>query len=172
MFSSSDFTPSVFEGKGEIELRGKKISYHTVSEDNVIYDNEGKAIASIFSFSYFRDGVEDTASRPVIFGFNGGPGTSSCMVHTGFLGPKRLKYKEDVDDMTGLPPYETVDNPECLLDIADYRNGLAMQKYRPAIGEVGLPVLKIKELRQGNCDATSELCSPNINPDYIIHDTI
>lgn len=58
----------------------------------------------------------------------------------------------------------------CLLDIADYRNGLAMQKYRPAIGEVGLPVLKIKELRQGNCDATSELCSPNINTDYIVGD--
>lgn len=57
-----------------------------------------------------------------------------------------------------------------LLDIADYRNGLAMQKYRPAEGEMGLPVLKIKELRQGNCDATSELCSPNINPDYIVHD--
>ena len=58
----------------------------------------------------------------------------------------------------------------CLLDIADYKNGLAMQKYRPATGEVGLPVLKIKELRQGNCDATSELCSPNINTDYIVHD--
>lgn len=58
----------------------------------------------------------------------------------------------------------------CLLGIADYQNGLAMQKYRPATGEVGLPVLKIKELRQGNCDATSELCSPNINPDYIVHD--
>ena len=57
-----------------------------------------------------------------------------------------------------------------LLDIADYRNGLAMQKYRPAAGEVGLPVLKIKELRQGNCDATSELCSPNINTDYIVSD--
>ena len=58
----------------------------------------------------------------------------------------------------------------CLLDIADYRNGLAMQKYRPAEGELGLPVLKIKELRQGNCDGTSELCSPNINPEYIVHD--
>lgn len=58
----------------------------------------------------------------------------------------------------------------CLLDIADYRNGLAMQKYRPATGEVGLPVLKIKELRQGNCDAMSELCSPNINTDYIVCD--
>lgn len=49
-----------------------------------------------------------------------------------------------------------------LLDIADYLNGLAMQKYRPKDGETGLPVLKIKELRQGICDANSELCSPSI----------
>ena len=57
-----------------------------------------------------------------------------------------------------------------LLDIADYLNGLAMQKYRPAAGEQGLPVLKIKELRQGSCDSNSELCSPSIKKDYIIHD--
>ncbi len=57
-----------------------------------------------------------------------------------------------------------------LIDIADYLNGLAMQKYRPAADEVGIPVLKIKELRQGYCDATSELCSPNIKTNYIIHD--
>lgn len=58
----------------------------------------------------------------------------------------------------------------CLLDIADYLNGLAMQKYRPAENEVGIYVLKIKELRQGSCDANSELCSPSIKSDYIIHD--
>ena len=57
-----------------------------------------------------------------------------------------------------------------LLDIANYLNGLAMQKYRPNEDEVGLPVLKIKELRQGSCDNSSELCSPNIKPEYIIHD--
>lgn len=57
-----------------------------------------------------------------------------------------------------------------LIDIADYLNGLAMQKYRPVADEVGIPVLKIKELRQGCCDATSELCSPNIKTNYIIHD--
>ena len=57
-----------------------------------------------------------------------------------------------------------------LLDIANYLNGLAMQKYRPSEGETGLPVLKIKELRQGSCDASSELCSPSIKPEYIIHD--
>jgi type I restriction enzyme S subunit len=57
-----------------------------------------------------------------------------------------------------------------LIDIADYLNGLAMQRFRPAEAEVGLPVLKIKELRQGSCDTQSELCSPNIRSDYIVHD--
>ena len=57
-----------------------------------------------------------------------------------------------------------------LIDIADYLNGLAMQKYRPSTDETGIPVLKIKELRQGCCDDNSELCSPNIKSDYIIHD--
>ena len=57
-----------------------------------------------------------------------------------------------------------------LIDIADYLNGLAMQKYRPSSDETGIPVLKIKELRQGCCDDNSELCSLNIKSDYIIHD--
>ena len=57
-----------------------------------------------------------------------------------------------------------------LLGIADYLNGLAMQKYRPKDDEQGLPVLKIKELRQGTCDFNSELCSPSIKPEYIVHD--
>lgn len=57
-----------------------------------------------------------------------------------------------------------------LVDIADYLNGLAMQKFRPKDDEIGLPVLKIKELRQGACDASSEQCSPTIKKEYIIHD--
>ena len=57
-----------------------------------------------------------------------------------------------------------------LLGIANYLNGLAMQKFRPSDDEQGLPVLKIKELRQGSCDANSELCSPSIKSEYIVHD--
>lgn len=57
-----------------------------------------------------------------------------------------------------------------LLEIADYLNGLAMQKYRPEADEKGIPVLKIKELRQGFCDSSSELCTPSIKSEYIIHD--
>lgn len=57
-----------------------------------------------------------------------------------------------------------------LLDIADYLNGLAMQKFRPAENDKGLPVLKIKELRQGFCDSNSELCSLNVKNEYIVND--
>ena len=57
-----------------------------------------------------------------------------------------------------------------LLDIADYLNGLAMQKYRPADDDDGLPVLKIRELRQGFCDSNSEQCSSDIKEEYIVHD--
>lgn len=44
-----------------------------------------------------------------------------------------------------------------------------MQKYRPQ-NEQGLPVLKIKELHQGFCDSNSDLCSPSIKSEYLIHD--
>ena len=57
-----------------------------------------------------------------------------------------------------------------LLDIADYLNGLAMQKFRPENNDYGLPILKIKELRQGFCDNNSERCNSNIKEDYIIYD--
>lgn len=45
-----------------------------------------------------------------------------------------------------------------------------MQKYRPQVGEVGLPVLKIKELRQGYCDTDSELCTPSLDAKYLVDD--
>lgn len=57
-----------------------------------------------------------------------------------------------------------------LTDIAEYLNGIAMQKYRPSNNEIGIPVLKIKELRQGFCDNNSDTCSPTIKHEYIIHD--
>ena len=57
-----------------------------------------------------------------------------------------------------------------LLDIAEYLNGLAMQKYPAVNGEVGLPVLKIKELGQQTCDANSDKCSESIPAQYVVED--
>ncbi|MDD5791073.1 MAG: hypothetical protein PUD22_00615 [Erysipelotrichaceae bacterium] len=114
-----NFEPKRFTSDGVINIKGTDIPYHTVSEDNVFYDNEGKAIASIFSYSYFRSDIEDVTRRPVMFCYNGGPGSSSMYVHAGFFGVKRIKYEDNVDRKTSLPPYETIDNPDSLLDICD-----------------------------------------------------
>lgn len=55
-------------------------------------------------------------------------------------------------------------------DIAEYLNGLAMQKYRPGENESSYSVLKIKELRQGVTNSESDICSRNIEKRYIIED--
>ena len=58
---------------------------------------------------------------------------------------------------------------ESLDSIADYLNGLAMQKYRPE-GEEFVPVIKIRELNQGKSDLQSDKASPNIDSKYIVND--
>lgn len=55
-------------------------------------------------------------------------------------------------------------------EIADFLNGLPMQKYRPATDRLGLPVLKIKELREQFCSADSERCSEDIKQEYVVED--
>lgn len=57
-----------------------------------------------------------------------------------------------------------------LLDIANYTNGLAMQKFRPEANEEGMPVLKIKELGHGKCDSSSDVCSAAIGEEFIVND--
>jgi len=53
--------------------------------------------------------------------------------------------------------------------IAHFLNGLALQKYPPENEEDYLPVIKIRELRQGITES-SDKASPNISKDYIVQD--
>ena len=85
-----------------------------------------------------------------------------------FVDFEPFKDGEFVNSELGqIPKGWKVDN---LLNIADYTNGLAMQKFRPKENKAGIPVLKIKELRQGFCDSSSDICSENIKSDFIIND--
>ena len=53
--------------------------------------------------------------------------------------------------------------------VADFKNGLALQKFRPQSGEDPLPIVKIAQLKNG--EATwDELASPSISADCIIDD--
>ena len=58
---------------------------------------------------------------------------------------------------------------ENLTTIAEYTNGLAMQKYRPK-GEEYLPVIKIKELSQGYVDNNTEQADTGIDRKFIVDD--
>ena len=53
--------------------------------------------------------------------------------------------------------------------IAHFRNGLALQKFRPEEGKEWLPVLKIAQLRAGIADG-KERASTDIRPDCIVDD--
>ena len=68
-FDAATFVPKKFESDHVITLGGKEIAYHTVCEDNVFYDNAGKAIATLFSYSYFNK-TDTNPNRPVIFAYN------------------------------------------------------------------------------------------------------
>lgn len=58
---------------------------------------------------------------------------------------------------------------ENLDNIANYLNGLAMQKHRSETEEY-LPVIKIRELNQGFTDVNSDKASVNILKQYVIQD--
>lgn len=73
----------------------------------------------------------------------------------------QLQFNRWVND---LKQYEIT----TLSKIADYKNGLAMQKFRPE-DEQGLPVIKIKEMNSGISSET-ERCSSNIDKSVIVND--
>jgi carboxypeptidase C (cathepsin A) len=77
---------------------------------------DAPATARMFYVAYFRNNVP-SGTRPVIFLYNGGPGSSTMWLHMGSFGPRRV-----VTDGTGHPagaPYLLTDNHDCLLDVAD-----------------------------------------------------
>ena len=71
----------------------------------------------MFYMAYTLDGVTEPKTRPLMFSFNGGPGSASVWLHLGALGPRRVRMMDD--GMMPPPPYEMVDNDQSWLDQAD-----------------------------------------------------
>lgn len=77
---------------------------------------EQRAQAAVFHVAYTLNGAS-AASRPLIFFYNGGPGSASVWLHLGSFGPKRLV--SGVPATTGPRPFPLVDNAQTLLTHAD-----------------------------------------------------
>jgi len=80
-------------------------------------DEKDTMKARLFFVAYTKDGVSDPSTRPVIFAFNGGPGSSSVWLHMGALGPERVLMTDNGESTP--PPYRSVANEYSWLDKAD-----------------------------------------------------
>src|SRR5580698_1537077 len=116
--SALPITPREFATHHARTFEGRDIRYSAIAGDTILTNDAGKQSADIFSFTYLREDVKDRQKRPVIFVFNGGPGSSSVWQHLGFFGPKRVRLKDEVHPPP-TPTFEVENNPHCLLDVAD-----------------------------------------------------
>ncbi len=96
---------------------GRTVNYVATSGYMLLETEEGKDKARMFYTAYIKDGVTNTAERPITYTFNGGPGSSSVWLHMGALGPKRIMMKDDGASMA--PPYQVTDNDYSWLDYTD-----------------------------------------------------
>lgn len=101
---------------GQLTIKGKVVPYKVVAGTQPVWDKDGKVIASLYYTYYERSDVADKSKRPIVFSFNGGPGSASVWMHVAYTGPKLL----NIDD-EGYPvqPYGIHDNPHSILDVAD-----------------------------------------------------
>jgi len=104
--------------KHELKLGDKTLNYTVTTGLMPIKNTQtGETEAQMFFMAYTLDGTANPAKRPLMFSFNGGPGSASVWLHLGALGPKRVKMQDD----GGLPaaPYELVPNEQTWLDQTD-----------------------------------------------------
>lgn len=97
---------------------GQRLRYEAVVEEIFVPDRQGRPAASLVSFSYLQRQPRPEPVRPVLFVFNGGPGSSSIWTHFAMLGPRQVRFADPLHPPTVLP-FEIGDNPHSLLDVAD-----------------------------------------------------
>lgn len=107
---------SFVEKKNTVRINGQAVPYTVKAGTLPVWDDEGKALASLFYVYYERSDVSDRDSRPLFISFNGGPGTASVWMQIGYTGPRILKVD---DEGYPLQPYGLKDNPNSILDVAD-----------------------------------------------------
>lgn len=114
--SKSPVYPPDSETEHSLIANQETLRYRVKAGTLPIVNNEsGEIEAHIFYTAYtVTDGGID---RPLLFAFNGGPGSSSVWLHLGALGPRRVALNDD--GSMPAPPFRLVENPLTWLRFAD-----------------------------------------------------
>jgi carboxypeptidase C (cathepsin A) len=99
------------------KIGGQEIRYTATAGSLPLVDAAGTVKAHMFFVAYTKDGVADPSTRPIMFAYNGGPGSASIWLHMGALGPRRVQMADE--GFQPAPPFKLVDNEESLLDVTD-----------------------------------------------------
>lgn len=99
-----------------VVINGQNVTYQAKTGTQPVWDEQGVPIATLFYTYYKRTNAKSSENRPLIFSFNGGPGSASVWMQIAYTGPKILNIDEE-----GYPvqPYGVKDNPYSILDVAD-----------------------------------------------------
>jgi carboxypeptidase C (cathepsin A) len=97
-------------------MDGKLLPYSGMNPPDAAKPEDAPATARMFYTAYFKKGVAPH-TRPVMFLYNGGPGSSTMWLHMGSFGPRRI-VTPDTEHQEAAP-YSIVDNPDSLLDVTD-----------------------------------------------------
>jgi carboxypeptidase C (cathepsin A) len=101
-------------------FNGRPLRYDFSLRLASLQDDQGQALGTASVFSYVADLPEsEREARPVVFAFNGGPGSASAYLHLGGLGPWRVDFPTDLRLGLSSPPPPLRPNPHALLDTAD-----------------------------------------------------
>ena len=102
--------------ESSVTINGEDVPYTATAGTQPVWNDEGVIDASLFYVYYERSDVDDKTIRPLVFSFNGGPGSASVWMHIGYTGPRFL----NIDD-EGYPvqPYGVIENNHSILDVAD-----------------------------------------------------
>ncbi|MEM6638435.1 MAG: carboxypeptidase [Pseudomonadota bacterium] len=100
-----------------IRIDGESIEYDATVGWLILKDKDGKPTARFGYTSYTRTESTDPTKRPIMFAFNGGPGSSSVWLHMGVLGPQRAVVNDA--GFAPSPPARRVDNAYSIIDVTD-----------------------------------------------------
>lgn len=100
-----------------IQVAGQTVEYEATVGSIILRDTAEKPIGELYFTAYFRTNAPNRPLRPVVFSYNGGPGSASFWLHMGIMGPRRVRTP--LVGQQAPPPYEIVDNAFTILDVAD-----------------------------------------------------
>ena len=108
--------PLHFETQGSVKIDGETIEYTATAGTLVMKNAKDEPIAQFGYTAYVQNGKNKT-NRPILFAYNGGPGSASMWLHMGILGPVRTVV--DDLDFTSIGPFRRVSNEYSVLARAD-----------------------------------------------------